>query len=103
MKIQSCYKVVTMDKCEKFYKYYKENPIEFYEDYFGIKLTKFQKIKFKIYNIFIRHLQELVEKQREIIDEILIEPYGSLSYDFLKLHMYILDLKITLIKELFRI
>ena len=50
---------MTMDKWKEFYQYYKRNPIERYEDYFGIKFTKFQKIKLKIYNIFISHLQEL--------------------------------------------
>lgn len=35
--------------------------------------------------------------------EMSIEPYGSLRYEVLKLHIYILDLRITLIKELFRI
>lgn len=62
-----------------------------------------RKVKLKIYNIFIRHLQELVERQREIIDEILIQPYGSVKYEALKLHMNVLDLKITFIKELFKI
>lgn len=92
-----------MDKWRKFYQYYKQNPIKHYEDYLGIKLTKFQKIKLKTYNIFIRHLQEILERQRQIIDEILIEPYGSIRYNGLKLYMNILELKITLIKELFRI
>lgn len=89
-----------MDKWKEFYQYYKQNPIEHYEDYFGIKFTKFQKIKLKIYNIFIGHLQELTERQREIMEEILIEPYGSLRYEVLKLHMSVLNLKITLIREL---
>ena len=92
-----------MDKWKEVYKYYKENKIEYYEDYLGAKLTKFQKIKLKIYNIFIRYLQELIERQREIIDEMLIEPYGSLRYVTLKLHMNVLDLKIIFIKELFKI
>lgn len=92
-----------MDKWREFYQYYKQNPIEYYEDYFGIKFTKFQKIKLKIYNIFISHLQEITERQREIMEEILIEPYGSLIYEILKLHMNILELRITIIKELFRI
>ena len=92
-----------MDKWREFYQYYKQNPIEYYEDYFGIKFTKFQKIKLKIYNIFISHLQEITERQREIMEEILIVTYGSIIYEILKLHMNILELRITIIKELFRI
>ena len=54
-------------------------------------------------NIILRHLSELNTRQREIIDEILIEPYGTTRYEILRLHLAILDLKITLIKEIFKI
>lgn len=92
-----------MNKWKECYKYYKQNPTEYYENYFGIKLTKFQKIKLSIYNVFINYLQELVNEQKELIKEILLEPYGTTRYKVLELHSIILDLKIILIKELFRI
>lgn len=92
-----------INKWKERYKHYKQNPIEYFEDCFGVKLTKFQKIKLKTYNAFINHLQELVDEQKELIGEILIEPYGTTRYKVLELHSIILDLKIILIKELFRI
>ena len=81
--IYSANKIV-YDTCE----YYKKNPIKFCEDYLGIELSKFQKIKLKIYDIFIFHLQELIKRQKEIMYEMSIEPYGSLRYEVLKLHIY---------------
>lgn len=55
------------------------------------------KIKFKEYLI------DIAIKQNEIIQEILIEPYGTTRYEILKLHLAILELKINLIKEVFKI
>lgn len=54
-------------------------------------------------SIIDKHLVELLEKQNKILEEILIEPYGSVKYEALKLHMNVLDLKITFIKELIKI
>lgn len=50
-----------------------------------------------------KHLIELIERQNEILEEILIEPYRTTRYEILKLHMSILDLRITIVKEIFKI
>lgn len=50
-----------------------------------------------------KHLIELLERENEILEEILIEPCGTTRYEILKLHMSILDLRITIVKEIFKI
>lgn len=66
------------------------------------------RIYYKMFNAWVEnkvlnHLLQLVEKQREVIDEILIEPYGSVRYEVLKLHMTVLDLKIIMMRGIFKI
>ena len=61
------------------------------------------KIKLKIHNSFVEYLYKFLYEQGEIIDEILTEPYGTTRYEILRLHLAILDLKINLIKEIFKI
>lgn len=91
-----------ISKCKEFCQNYKQNPIKNYEDYFGIKFTKFQKVKLKIYNNFIRYLEKIIYEESEMLNEILIEPYGTARYEILKLHLVILGLKVDLIKEIFK-
>ena len=91
------------NKWNDFCNYYKLNPIEFYENYFGIKLTVFQKVKIKIYNVLSKHLKYVIYEQNKVLIEMLIEPYGTTRYNILKLHLAILDLRIVLIREIFRI
>lgn len=54
-------------------------------------------------SIIDKHLVELLEKQNKILEEILIEPYGSVRYEVLKLHMTVLDLKIIMMRGIFKI
>ena len=54
-------------------------------------------------DLMYKHLIELLEKQNVILEEVLITPYGTIRYEVLKLHVSILDLRITIIKELFKI
>ena len=58
------------------------------------------KIKRRIHNNFIKYLHKLLHEQKELIQEMLIEPYGTIRYEILKLHLAILDLKINLLKEI---
>lgn len=50
-----------------------------------------------------KHLIELIEIQNEILEEILITPCGTTRYEILKLHLAILDLRITIVKEMLKI
>lgn len=47
-----------MSKWKEHYDYYKRNPINYYEDMLGVKLTKLQKIKLKIYIWFENHFKK---------------------------------------------
>jgi hypothetical protein len=57
----------------------------------------------KIKDTIVNHLLELVGRQEEIMEEILVEPYGTTRYEILRLHLIVLELRVTVIKELFRI
>lgn len=47
-----------MSKWKEYYDYYKRNPINYYEDMLGVKFTKYQKIRLKIYIWFENHFRK---------------------------------------------
>lgn len=92
-----------MSKWKEYYDYYKRNPINYYEDMLGVKFTKFQKIRLKIYIGITDYLNELLEEEKEILKEIITEPYGTTRYDVLKLHSVVLELKISIVKSVLKV
>ena len=56
-----------MNSWKEFRDYYKKNPINYYEDMLGIKFTKFQKVKFKMYICLTDYLTKLLEEEKEIL------------------------------------
>ena len=92
-----------MDKWKEFRGYYKRNPIKYYEDMLGVKFTKFQKVKFKMYICLTDYLNGLIIEEKELLEEIIIEPYGTTRYEVLKLHSVVLELKIGIIKNILKI
>ena len=54
-----------MNKWEKYYKIYKNNPIKFCEDYLGVKLTRIQKIRLNISNSIYDYLYKLLKERKE--------------------------------------
>ena len=91
-----------MNKWEKYYKIYKNNPIKFCEDYLGVKLTRIQKIRLNISNSIYDYLYKLLKERKDLLREIILEPYGTLRYDVLKLHSAILELKIDIVKSILK-
>lgn len=92
-----------MNKWKEFREYYKRNPIKFYEDMLGVKFTKFQKMKLKIYSCLADYLNDLSIEEKEVLEEMIIEHYGTTRYDILKLHSVILELKISIVKGILKI
>ena len=49
-----------MNKWKELREYYKRNPTKYYEDILGVKFTKLQKIKLKIYIWFENHFKKKI-------------------------------------------
>ena len=92
-----------MNKWKGFYDYYKRNPIKYYEDMLGVKFTKFQKIRLKIYIDITDYLTKLLGEEKEILKEMIAEPYGTIRYEVLNLHSVVLELKISIVKSILKI
>ena len=92
-----------MNKRKELREYYKRNPISHYEDMLGFKFTKFQKVKFKMYSCLVDCMNDLIFEKKNLLEEIIIEPYGTTRYEALKLHSVVLELKIDIIKGILKI
>ena len=92
-----------MNKRKELREYYKRNPIKYYEDMLGFKFTKFQKVKFKMYICLTDYLNGLIFEKKNLLEEMIIEPYGTTRYEVLKLHSVVLELKIGIIKNILKI
>ena len=92
-----------MNKRKELREYYKRNPISHYEDMLGFKFTKFQKVKFKMYICLTDYLNGLIIEEKELLEEIITEPYGTTRYEVLKLHSVVLVLKIDVIKSILKV
>lgn len=90
------------DKRNEFREYYKRHPIEFYESYLGVKLTKMQKFNLRIKGFILDYLELLLKEEDELLIEIILEPCGTLRHEALKLHSAILEFKISVVKSILR-